>query len=994
MKFLIDKEIDLNKQDFLNTSTYSKALKEVISCAPSDTSFTIGLFGEWGSGKSSIVKTVEEEFRKINKDKIKFVIYDAWKYSNDSFRRMFLLKLQEELKFERTSKFDSFYRNKMSDVSVKRKVDWKYIVATIAIFFIGVFLIYLIPSYQNEAKITLALVITFIGILVNVLGRAFSDYKVTVQEPMIFAPEQFEECFNEMIPKVFESTNSITQFSKWIKGQNYISGLDQLVIVIDNIDRCPKDKAYEMITNIKSFLSTQKKVIFLIPVDDEALKRHIIKEENNETKEAEEFLRKFFSVTIRIKPFKRFDLYDFTNNINKNLNLNFNPTTIDIVSKEYATNPRRIIQFINDFMSELKIFELSLGKEFIINYESLICKMLILRQEWPDYYRKISKNSSLVNDPDGLQNFLYEHQDLNSFLNLTDSITNNESYSIIETVLSTFDRESKLSSEIIAIIDKKEIDSLEIIIKDNRVDKSTLVDYLIERINTGIKRKTFKTDVNNLFELICHLNLKLGLDKEQNSRVATEVKTRLIDFFKFISNLEALVSYAHILNRQSLNYLNEFIKSLLLSGLSDKSNENVDAFTRNLFNAYIKNDNSRNELINLSDLFEIEYNRNTSRLDEYELDSDQLNDIVNENVLSTVIKRIDSINLENESYQELVYASANIDFSNVSFKEAVSKLHELIPDFTNFSKEQVVKLIADVNKFLLPQKNKVKNEDEKEVLLAFKNKLTSNWIKSGISINVLTESPTKEELSIITAFLKYIYIISNGAVDILTNLNAIISASPIDGQTAINKRLIEIINENKHFHLTQVNSIILNDETYSKDSLELTKFILLKKADKDTYKLNDDLCMLKLEKIIINFTSTYSELITSFLEEICEDNRAKGLLTSIVVKLNKNDILLLPKKLQELFFEKVSDGDNIFEYKENIDFLKVVASKGEMKHISKVVKVIVNKLTRQDTIDDGIDILREVRELKSSDKKTIEGVVESIEDSSYKEEAMTILKNF
>ena len=40
------------------------------------------------------------------------------------------------------------------------------------------------------------------------------------------------------------------------------------------------------------------------------LKRHIIKEENNDTKEAEEFLRKFFSVTIRIKPFKRFDLYD------------------------------------------------------------------------------------------------------------------------------------------------------------------------------------------------------------------------------------------------------------------------------------------------------------------------------------------------------------------------------------------------------------------------------------------------------------------------------------------------------------------------------------------------------------------------------------------------------------------------------------------------------------------------------------------------------------
>jgi predicted KAP-like P-loop ATPase len=128
MKFLIDKEVNLNTDDLLKTSSYSKALYEVINSAPTDAAFTIGLFGEWGSGKSSIVKTVGEEFSTTKK--IKFVVYDAWKYSNDSFRRMFLLKLQQDLGFERTEKFDSFYRNKTSDVSVKRKVDWKYIILT------------------------------------------------------------------------------------------------------------------------------------------------------------------------------------------------------------------------------------------------------------------------------------------------------------------------------------------------------------------------------------------------------------------------------------------------------------------------------------------------------------------------------------------------------------------------------------------------------------------------------------------------------------------------------------------------------------------------------------------------------------------------------------------------------------------------------------------------------------------------------------------------
>ena len=137
---------------------------------------------------------------------------------------MFLLKLQEELGFDRTEKFDSFYRNKTSDLTVKRKIEWQYIILTILVLLFGIIFVNLLPEDKIDEKITLSVIVAFIGILVNVLGRAFNDYKVTVQEPMIFAPEQFEECFNEMIPRVFE--NGIKhEISKWIKGEKYISGL-------------------------------------------------------------------------------------------------------------------------------------------------------------------------------------------------------------------------------------------------------------------------------------------------------------------------------------------------------------------------------------------------------------------------------------------------------------------------------------------------------------------------------------------------------------------------------------------------------------------------------------------------------------------------------------------------------------------------------------------------------------------------------------------------
>ena len=41
--------------------------------------------------------------------KVKVITYDAWKYANDSFRRMFLLKIQEELKYEQTEEMQRFY---------------------------------------------------------------------------------------------------------------------------------------------------------------------------------------------------------------------------------------------------------------------------------------------------------------------------------------------------------------------------------------------------------------------------------------------------------------------------------------------------------------------------------------------------------------------------------------------------------------------------------------------------------------------------------------------------------------------------------------------------------------------------------------------------------------------------------------------------------------------------------------------------------------------
>ncbi|MGA9111032.1 MAG: P-loop NTPase fold protein, partial [Smithella sp.] len=88
-------------------------MSKIIKNSEPNKVFTIGLFGNWGAGKSSIIKTSQHE---IEDQKLKFITYDAWQYINDSFRRMFLRKLREELKYEETDLMKKFYENESTDI--------------------------------------------------------------------------------------------------------------------------------------------------------------------------------------------------------------------------------------------------------------------------------------------------------------------------------------------------------------------------------------------------------------------------------------------------------------------------------------------------------------------------------------------------------------------------------------------------------------------------------------------------------------------------------------------------------------------------------------------------------------------------------------------------------------------------------------------------------------------------------------------------------------
>ena len=388
-RLIIDKERDLEiENDLLGTKCYANQLADIIQNTSAEQAYTIGLYGRWGSGKSTIIKTAKHKLETDKSKGIKVVIYDAWKYSGDSFRRMFLMQLQSSLNLEPTQEMERFYSTTSEELSPSIKLKpwtwWMFAILFLCIV-IGLVALKFMPT--TEAKLWTAFSMSFASLIVAMFGGGlFYELKVSQTKNILSAPEQFEDCFKHLMDQVFKRNHESSQ-----------GDLEKLVIVIDNLDRCPTDVVYSMLTDIKSFLTNgQHNVVFVVPIDDGALKKHLFARLNsiarNNEADAEEFLRKFFNVVIKIKPHRSDDLLHYIHELNHDQQLNFNSNTLSIIAKEYVENPRCILQVLNNLTVEQSLYDEDFAKE----NETLIAACMILREHYPQMINELLKGGDIL----------------------------------------------------------------------------------------------------------------------------------------------------------------------------------------------------------------------------------------------------------------------------------------------------------------------------------------------------------------------------------------------------------------------------------------------------------------------------------------------------------------------------------------------------------------------------------------------------------------------
>lgn len=390
----IECNLDIANTDLMGTKPYVEVLEKIIyNNKHKSPPLTIGLFGGWGSGKSSIIKTLFERLKKnYSSHNIKTVIYDAWKYSGDAFRRSFILELKAQLALDWDDGLRIFYSDKDEEVSTRidiKKDLWKFWPIYLPLF--GLLIIFANSDAMSKGIVMWLSII--VSVALAIIRDASTEHKVSVTTPKIFSPEQFKGVFDQAIEDVTgEKKSSVI---RWWKDKVLKNSCNKVVIVIDNVDRCDKKTSQELLLNIKTYLE-KTNCIVIVPIDDGAIKSHLEYIGDDETNE---FLRKLFNVSIRIKELENADRYDFTKELIRKHSLGFSNEVASVISQEFAKNPRRIIQFLNNLSLEREIAEEQEKNGLIPNgsiskHIDFLAKILLIKEEYPILYKGLVFDSS------------------------------------------------------------------------------------------------------------------------------------------------------------------------------------------------------------------------------------------------------------------------------------------------------------------------------------------------------------------------------------------------------------------------------------------------------------------------------------------------------------------------------------------------------------------------------------------------------------------------
>lgn len=397
--FLSDEPIQQDSDDEFSHIEYVETLQQIVTDV--EPPWNIGIFGEWGAGKTSIIRML---YRKLEQDSdVLCIEFDAWKHAEESIRTELLLELDQQIGEEIGEPEgvlgEQKITNQLYDVEEKETPTdqglWEQLKSALSSqrLLIGVIIItglvvagitYSNPQFGNT--LFTILMIPLLIIMVQEISRATD----TLQRKFLYPRKEWSGAYQRIFDGILDETDS-----------------GRVLITIDNLDRCESDVVLDVLISLKTFLETEK-CVYLIPCDDKALQSHIRNLDEREgyfddIDNGREFLRKFFQTHIRIPPFLSEDIEEYAKSLSEGLETDYDEQVLHVLTSAHVKNPRRIKQSLNRFTTMKLIAErmedsgkLSSGK--ITENLPFLAKIAVLEEEHPQFFQRLYDDPRLLDD--------------------------------------------------------------------------------------------------------------------------------------------------------------------------------------------------------------------------------------------------------------------------------------------------------------------------------------------------------------------------------------------------------------------------------------------------------------------------------------------------------------------------------------------------------------------------------------------------------------------
>lgn len=340
MKYSVDKPINDKKYDLLGRKTFSKYLGKAIYEHNQEAGLVIGLYGKWGTGKTSVINMAENEIKKLAKkdgNEPLIIKFSPWSYSNKGdLIYTFLKNLGNELGIQ-------------ADEETKK-------------YKIGKFL-----SDYAEA-FSVVKFIPFVGTIIEPVAKT----AIKVQGENL-----------TQVPDLEGTKDKLVQELKDLK--------NKIIVVIDDIDRLASSQIRDIFQLVKQ-VADFSNIVYVLVMDKEVVCSALEKVHNMD---GNEYLEKIIQVPFEIPETRKDNLYSILRDrINKIIN---GP----VLNEEYyASIFRKCVEpYVNTMRDVNRLINVFQFKYEALNKETLpedLLAITALEVLEPKLYKWIYDNKDFV----------------------------------------------------------------------------------------------------------------------------------------------------------------------------------------------------------------------------------------------------------------------------------------------------------------------------------------------------------------------------------------------------------------------------------------------------------------------------------------------------------------------------------------------------------------------------------------------------------------------